>query len=111
MHEFVIDGTRQKKLGVKALDIAKALLDYGFHPPTTYFPLIVPEALMIEPTETENKETLEAFAEAMIEIARKAETSPEELTASPHTTPVSKLDELAAARNPIIVWPAAETKA
>lgn len=111
MHEFVIDGTRQKKLGVKALDIAKALLDYGFHPPTTYFPLIVPEALMIEPTETENKETLEAFAEAMIEIARKAETSPEELTAAPHTTPVSRLDELAAARNPIIVWPSAETKA
>jgi len=105
MHEFVIDGTRQKKAGVKALDIAKKLLDYGFHPPTTYFPLIVPEALMIEPTETENKHTLEEFAQAMIEIAEMAETKPEEVTCAPVTTPVSRLDELAAARAPVLVWP------
>lgn len=104
MHEFVIDGTRQKRFGVKALDIAKKLLDYGYHPPTTYFPLIVPEALMIEPTETENKETLESFAHAMIEIAKIAETHPEEVTGAPRTTPVSRLDELSAARNPVVVW-------
>ncbi|MCX7626090.1 MAG: aminomethyl-transferring glycine dehydrogenase subunit GcvPB [Candidatus Sumerlaeaceae bacterium] len=105
MHEFVIDGSRQKKFGVKALDIAKKLLDYGYHPPTTYFPLIVPEALMVEPTETENKETLESFANAMIEISNIAETHPEEITDAPRTTPVSRLDELSAARNPVVVWP------
>lgn len=105
MHEFVIDGTRQKKSGVKALDIAKKLLDFGFHPPTTYFPLIVPEALMIEPTETENKETLEAFARAMIEIAKLAVDNPSAVTSAPEHTPVSRLDELSAARNPIVTWP------
>jgi glycine dehydrogenase subunit 2 len=106
MHEFVVDGTRQKKCGVKALDIAKKLLDYGFHPPTTYFPLIVPEALMIEPTETESMETIESFAQAMIEIAEMAQDNPAAVTDAPKSTPVSRLDELAAARNPVLVWPA-----
>ncbi|MCX7719383.1 MAG: aminomethyl-transferring glycine dehydrogenase subunit GcvPB [Candidatus Sumerlaeaceae bacterium] len=107
MHEFVINATRQKNLGVKAMDIAKKLLDYGFHPPTTYFPLIVPEALMIEPTETESKETLEAFAAAMLEIARLAETDAARVTAAPETTPVTRMDELAAARQPVLAWPKA----
>lgn len=108
MHEFVIDGTRQKRAGVKAVDIAKKLLDYGFHPPTTYFPLIVPEALMIEPTETESKETLEAFARAMNEIAQLAQIDPASVTSAPVTTPVSRLDELTAARHPVVVWPSSE---
>jgi glycine dehydrogenase subunit 2 len=105
MHEFVINATRQKNQGVKAMDIAKKILDYGFHPPTTYFPLIVPEALMIEPTETESKETLEAFAAAMLEIARLAETDAFRVTAAPETTPVTRMDELAAARQPVLAWP------
>ncbi|MBN2417406.1 aminomethyl-transferring glycine dehydrogenase subunit GcvPB [bacterium] len=98
MHEFVLSGDRQKELGVKTLDMAKRLLDYGFHAPTIYFPLIVHEALMIEPTETESKETLDAFAEAMIAIAREAETDPERLHEAPLTTPVGRLDEGLAAR-------------
>ncbi len=105
MHEFVINATRQKNLGVKAMDIAKKLLDYGFHPPTTYFPLIVPEALMIEPTETENKEMLELFAAAMLDIARLAEQDAARVTASPQSTPVTRMDELAAARQPVLSWP------
>lgn len=102
MHEFVIDATRQKKQGVKAVDIAKKLIDYGFHPPTTYFPLIVPEALMIEPTETENKEMLELFAAAFCDIAQNAETQASEVVNAPLSTPVRRLDELGAARNPVI---------
>ena len=100
MHEFVASASRQKELGVKALDVAKRLIDYGFHPPTIYFPLIVPEALMIEPTETESIETLDAFADAMIAIAREAETDPRVVQSAPHGTPVTRLDEAAAARNP-----------
>lgn len=102
MHEFVIDATKQKKQGVKAVDIAKKLIDYGFHPPTTYFPLIVPEALMIEPTETESKEMLELFAGAMIDIADRAEADADDVVNSPISTPVRRLDELGAARNPIV---------
>lgn len=102
MHEFVIDATKQKKQGVKAVDIAKKLIDYGFHPPTTYFPLIVPEALMIEPTETESKEMLELFAAAMIDIADRAEADADDVVNSPISTPVRRLDELGAARNPIV---------
>ncbi|MEE8638582.1 MAG: aminomethyl-transferring glycine dehydrogenase subunit GcvPB [Candidatus Margulisiibacteriota bacterium] len=98
-HEFVISAKWQKeKYGIKALDIAKRLLDYGFHPPTIYFPLIVEEALMIEPTETESKETLDAFCEAMIKIAKECETDPELVKTAPHTTPVKRLDEAKAAR-------------
>jgi glycine dehydrogenase subunit 2 len=98
-HECVFSVARQTKNGVGAIDIAKALIDRGFHPPTMYFPTTVKEALMIEPTETESKETLDAFIEAMIEIAKQAETDPESITSAPKTTPVGRLDETAAARN------------
>jgi len=98
MHECVFSATRQLKNGVHALDIAKFLIDRGFHPPTIYFPLIVKEALMIEPTETEAKETLDAFISAMIEAAGLAETSPETLLQAPRTMPVTRLDETKAAR-------------
>ncbi len=99
MHEFCLSGDRQKKAhGVRTLDIAKRLLDYGFHAPTIYFPLIVSEALMIEPTETESKETLDVFAEALLSIAREAETTPEVVLAAPVTTPVKRLDEAMASR-------------
>ena len=104
MHEFVLSAREQKKKGVSAGDIAKALLDYGFHPPTVYFPLIVEEALMIEPTETESKETLDRFAGAMEEIARLAEEEPSRVIAAPHTTPVGRLDEVRAARSPRACW-------
>ena len=97
-HECVFSASRQAKNGVHALDIAKGLIDAGFHPPTIYFPLIVKEALMIEPTETESKETLDAFIEAMIKIAKTAQTEPEKLKAAPQKSPVGRLDETAAAR-------------
>lgn len=100
MHECVFSATRQAENGVHALDIAKSLLDRGFHPPTIYFPLIVPEAMMIEPTETESKEDIDAFCDAMIEIAKQAEETPEIVQATPVTTPVSRLDEAQAARKP-----------
>ncbi|MCD6117904.1 aminomethyl-transferring glycine dehydrogenase subunit GcvPB [bacterium] len=99
MHECVFSGDWQKEKGVKTLDIAKRLLDYGIHAPTVYFPLIVHEALMIEPTETESKESLDAFIDAMIRIAKEAEENPEIVTSAPKTTPVSRLDEGLAARN------------
>lgn len=99
MHEFVISGNNQKKVGVKTLDISKRLLDFGVHSPTNYFPLIVPEAMMIEPTETESKETLDRFAEIMKQIAREAEENPELVKTAPHDTPVRRLDEVLAARN------------
>ncbi len=99
MHEFVLSGDRQKEKGIKTLDIAKRILDHGFHAPTVYFPLIVHEAMMIEPTETESKETLDDFANAMISIAREVETHPDLLKNAPLTTPVSRLNEAVAARN------------
>ena len=99
MHEFCLSGDRQKKQhNVRTLDIAKRLLDYGFHAPTIYFPLIVSEALMIEPTETETRETLDAFAEAMLAIADEAENNPELVLNSPLETPVKRLDEAQASR-------------
>ncbi len=104
LHEFVLSGDRQKKNGVKTLDIAKRLLDFGFHAPTIYFPLIVHEALMIEPTDTESKETLDLFAETMIQIAKEAATNPELLKNAPITTPVSRMDEAWAARNLKVKW-------
>jgi len=104
MHEVVFSGKKQKARGVATLDIAKRLLDYGFHPPTVYFPQVVEEAIMIEPTETESKETLDAFIEAMIEIAREAEQNPELLHHAPHNTPVRRLDEANAARKPNLRW-------
>jgi len=104
-HEFVLSAKWQKeKYGIKALDIAKRLIDYGFHPPTIYFPLIVEEALMIEPTETESKETLDAFCDAMIKIAGECETDPEIIRSAPHVTPVGRLDEAKAAREPDLRW-------
>ena len=99
MHEFVISGQKQADQGVHALDIAKSLIDRGFHPPTVYFPLIVKEALMIEPTETESKETLDAFVDAMIDIAKLAESDPAKITGAPINAPVSRPDETAAAKN------------
>jgi glycine cleavage system P protein (glycine dehydrogenase) subunit 2 len=103
MHEFVLSARRLKREhGISALDVAKRLMDYGFHPPTIYFPLIVPEALMIEPTETETKETLDAFAEAMATIAREAAEDPELLKEAPHHRPVQRLDEVKAAKRAVV---------
>jgi glycine dehydrogenase subunit 2 len=98
MHEFVLDVHWNDTPGVRALDVAKRLMDYDFHPPTNYFPLIVHEALMIEPTETESKQTLDAFAEALLKIAEEARTDPELLHSAPHKTPVGRLDEVKAAK-------------
>ena len=100
MHECVFSASRQVKNGVHALDIAKGLIDRGIHPPTIYFPLIVPEALMIEPTETESRDELDQFIAAMREIAAQADASPEQVKACPLTTPVKRLDETTAARKP-----------
>lgn len=101
-HEFVLSGRRQKKLGVRTLDIAKRLLDFGYHPPTIYFPLNVEEGMMIEPTETESKETLDAFIDAMIQIAKEAEEAPEIVQEAPHNTVIKRLDETLAARKPVL---------
>ncbi|HWL12946.1 MAG TPA: aminomethyl-transferring glycine dehydrogenase subunit GcvPB [Ureibacillus sp.] len=101
-HEFVLSGKRQKKLGVRTLDIAKRLLDFGYHPPTIYFPLNVEECIMIEPTETESKETLDQFIDAMIQIAKEAEETPELVQEAPHTTVIGRLDETLAARKPVL---------
>jgi len=100
----VLSARRQKKLGVTATDIAKRLLDLGFYAPSTYFPLIVEEALMIEPTETEARETLDAFCDAMIQIAREAETNHAAIHDAPVTTPVRRLDQTKAAREPNLKW-------
>jgi glycine dehydrogenase subunit 2 len=105
MHEFVATGEPFKKHGVRTLDIAKRLLDFGFHAPTVYFPLIVQEALMIEPTETESKETLDRFVATMRQIAREAEEDPELLRTAPHSTPVRRLDEVTANRHPVLAAP------
>ncbi|MCH8065038.1 MAG: aminomethyl-transferring glycine dehydrogenase subunit GcvPB, partial [Chloroflexi bacterium] len=104
MHEVVFSGSRQKAKGVKTLDIAKRLIDYGFHPPTIYFPLIVDEAMMIEPTESESKEAVDAFCDAMLKIAQEVEQSPELVRAAPHHAPLRRLDEATAARKPVLRW-------
>jgi glycine dehydrogenase subunit 2 len=104
MHECVLSARRQKKHGVSAMDIAKRLLDLGFYAPSTYFPLIVEEALMIEPTETESKETLDAFCEAMIRIATEAGADSQVIHQAPVTTPVRRLDQTKAAREPNLRW-------
>ncbi|NLU42862.1 MAG: aminomethyl-transferring glycine dehydrogenase subunit GcvPB [Firmicutes bacterium] len=104
MHEFVLSAENLKSSGVKARDVAKRLLDYGVHPPTVYFPLIVHEALMVEPTETETIETLDAFADAMIAIARESESDKEKVLGAPHETVVGRLDEVLAARKPDLRW-------
>jgi glycine dehydrogenase subunit 2 len=103
MHEFVLSARRLKRdHGVSALDVAKRLMDYGYHPPTIYFPLVVPEALMIEPTESEAKETLDAFCDAMLAIVREAAEDPEIAHSAPHNRPVKRLDEVRAAKNPVV---------
>ena len=105
MHEVVLSASRQKKAhGVRALDISKRLMDYGYHPPTNYFPLIIPEALMIEPTETENKETLDAFCDALQRIAEEAEENPEVLFTAPHHTSIGRLNESVALKNLNVNW-------
>jgi len=104
MHEVVFSGSRQRAKGVRTLDIAKRLIDYGFHPPTVYFPLIVDEALMIEPTETESKEALDAFCDALLAIDREAEEEPQVVKEAPHTAPIGRLDEATAARRPVLRW-------
>jgi glycine dehydrogenase subunit 2 len=106
MHEFVLSGSPMKReLGIKTLDLAKRLLDHGYHPPTVYFPLLVDEALLVEPTETETKETLDAFADAIAAILKEAADNPEIARTAPHTTPVRRLDEAAAAKRPVIRQP------
>jgi len=105
MHEFVVSAAALKRrTGVRAMDVAKSLLDHGFHAPTVYFPLVVDEALMIEPTETESPETIEALAEALAAIARAAGTDPASVQSAPHTTPVSRPDDARAARHPVLTW-------
>ncbi len=103
-HEFVLSATRQKHRGVRALDIAKRLIDYGFYPPTVYFPLVIEEALMVEPTETESKETLDRFADAMRRIDQEVDETPDVLHTAPHETVVGRLDEAMAARKPNLTY-------
>lgn len=105
LHEFVLSDRLQKENGISTMDIAKALMDFGFYPPTVYFPLVVQGALMIEPTETEPLEELDRFIHAMEEIAEMSRTDPEGLHSAPHATPVSRVDEVWAARNLILTWP------
>jgi glycine dehydrogenase subunit 2 len=102
MHEFVLEGVWPDVPEVHALDIAKRMMDYGLHPPTNYFPLIVHEALMIEPTETESKQSLDNFANVLIKIAEEAHTQPELLKSAPHVTPVGRLDEVKAAKELVL---------
>jgi len=106
MHEFVLSGAPMKReLGIRTLDLAKRLLDFGVHPPTVYFPLLVDEALLIEPTETETKETLDRFAEIVAAILREAAEDPEIARNAPYSTPVRRLDEARAAKTPVIRQP------
>ncbi len=104
MHEFVTSGIKQKERGIKVLDIAKSLLDYGYHAPTIYFPINIPEAMMIEPTESETKATLDSFADALLEIDERISTDPNSLKDAPITTPVRRLDETKANREPNLRW-------
>jgi glycine dehydrogenase subunit 2 len=104
MHEVVFSDARQKRHGVNTMDIAKRLIDYGFHPYTTAFPLIVPGAMMIEPTESESKEECDLFIDAMRSIALEAETNPDLVKTAPHSTRVGRLDEVSAARKPVLRW-------
>lgn len=111
-HEFVLSGARlRKERGVRTLDVAKRLLDYGIHPPTVYFPLIVEESMMIEPTETESKHTLDRFADVLVRIAEEAAADPELLAGAPYTTPVRRLDEAAAVKRPDLAWRSGEDSA
>jgi glycine dehydrogenase subunit 2 len=104
LHEFVLTDREQSRAGAHTMDVAKRLIDFGFHPPTVYFPLVVGGAIMIEPTETESKETLDEFADAMVAIAEEAANNVQGLLQAPTTTPVRRLDEATAARKPILRW-------
>lgn len=104
MHEGVLSGKNLKDNGIKTLDVAKRLLDFGFHAPTVYFPLIVSEALMIEPTESESLQTIEKFIETMIQISKEAKENPDILKSAPHNTPVSRLDEVKAVKELKLKW-------
>ena len=104
LHEFVASGVKQKERGIKVLDIAKSLLDYGYHAPTIYFPINIPEAMMMEPTESETKATLDSFADALLEIDERIDTDPDSLKEAPITTPVRRLDETKANREPNLRW-------
>ncbi|MBI2302395.1 MAG: aminomethyl-transferring glycine dehydrogenase subunit GcvPB, partial [Armatimonadetes bacterium] len=106
--ETVLSGARQKARGVRTLDIAKRLIDFGFHPPTVYWPMLVEECMLIEPVETETRETLDSFAEAMAQIAEEIRTDPAFVHAAPHTAPVRRLDEVRAARQLDLRWRPAE---
>lgn len=103
-HEFVFDGLKDKSTGVTTLDVAKRLLDYGYHAPTIYFPLLFHESLMIEPTETESLDTLNEFVEVMQRIAQEAITDPDTVKTAPHRTPVARPDDTAAALNPVVTY-------
>jgi glycine dehydrogenase subunit 2 len=104
MHEFVSTAKPLRKHGVRAMDVAKRVIDLGFHPSTVYFPLVVEEAMMVEPTETESKETLDAFAECLLRVAGEAQEDPDLLRQAPRTTPVGRLDEARAARHLKLRW-------
>jgi glycine dehydrogenase subunit 2 len=104
MHEFVLTGEPQKKQGANTMAIAKRMIDYGYHPPTVYFPLVVPEAMMIEPTETESKDTLDTFITAMAAIAKEVQETPELVASAPHNAPIGRVDEVTAARKPNFRW-------
>ena len=103
-HEFVFDGLKDKSTGVTTMDVAKRLLDYGYHAPTIYFPLLFHESLMIEPTENESKETIDGFIAVMRQIADEARTTPDEVKAAPHLTPIGRVDDVLAAKHPIVTW-------
>ena len=103
-HEFVFDGLKDKQSGVTTMDVAKRLLDYGYHAPTIYFPLLFHESLMIEPTENESKETLDGFIAVMRKIAEEAKTDPEQVKSAPHTTPIGRVDDVLAAKHPIVTY-------
>lgn len=104
MHEFVFNGLRDKSTGVTTMDVAKRLLDYGYHAPTIYFPLLFHEALMIEPTENESKETMDGFIAVMHKIAQEARETPEEVKSAPHNTPIGRVDDVLAAKHPITTF-------
>jgi glycine dehydrogenase subunit 2 len=110
MHEFVISGVPQRQKGASTMDMAKRLMDFRLHPPTVYFPLVVQECMLIEPTETESIETLDYFADVMLQIAREVDENPELVRSAPHVTPVGRLDEATAARKPDLRWIAPELR-
>jgi glycine dehydrogenase subunit 2 len=103
-HEFVFDGLKDKSTGVTTMDVAKRLLDYGYHAPTIYFPLLFHESLMIEPTENESKETLDGFIAVMRKIAEEAKTDPELVKSAPHDTPIGRVDDVLAAKHPVVTY-------